>query len=483
MSENLLENVPRDQNFEKMEEKLVHNKDCDMKIELGKRAYENQDIDSVSIEVNSNANTFKNKNKEIFKNMILQTFKEETSACKNTDRFEKECVGLETDKDEIEAQQEGHSFTLRNNHDMSVRNKSDSDITHEELTQNLNNKIKATNWSICIWGEAEQLEKMQMYLMNEDKILAMQGHINLARSVNEKTYLHSMLKYEKQSRLPTIHNLLIRISEKIDFTKTPVISIAPVIKPEHIKTMLEKIQKKQQGREIFKKGEFTYSRCKENLYMEAVQWIREYGPLQAGEMWAGQHKPCTQFKKALKQYDFEKEYEERKELRDEARQWMMQMYPWQEYVFSILKEEPDTRKIYVVLDKEGASGKTTFQNKIKDLFCEDVIDIKNGRTIDMTYIAAYGGNCKIVQINLTRQNMDSLNYGAIEMIKDGNFATTKYRPKAIRRKPPHIFIYTNQELDWKSMTKDRWQIIYLHKCYATGFKTFTWLEWTAQAKY
>jgi hypothetical protein len=105
-----------------------------------------------------------------------------------------------------------------------------------------------------------------------------------------------------------------------------------------------------------------------------------------------------------------------------------------------------------------------------------VVDITNGNSKDMLFLVK-NGNYKMIQLNLTRQTTNKVNLSAIESMKDGNFSSFKYAPKKILTKHPHLFIYTNAELDWNCLTEDRLQIIHLEKTYNDGFNVFTLSQW------
>ena len=207
------------------------------------------------------------------------------------------------------------------------------------------------------------------------------------------------------------------------------------------------------------------------------QKIKEMGVSRAGEWWAENHLPFKEFDKAEAQYNWEQEKTIHSKLRKQAEVHKDKLYPWQKYVYDIFKQVPDMRKIYVVLDEEGGNGKTTLQNMLSDLHPDEVVDIKNGNTRDMTYLAKNIGKYKMIQLNLTRQTIGIVNLSAIESMKDGNFASMKYTPKKIRMEPPHVVIYTNTALDWENLTEDRLEIIHLSKEYEDGFQKFTLLEW------
>ncbi len=118
-----------------------------------------------------------------------------------------------------------------------------------------------------------------------------------------------------------------------------------------------------------------------------------------------------------------------------------------------------------------------FKNIFKELYTDKVVDVKNRKTTDMTKLAVLGGQFKLLQINLSRQGKGVINLAAVEEIKDGNFASMKYSSKLIRIKSPHIFIFTNMELNWYELTTDRWRIIHLDADYIEGVKNLFKMFW------
>ena len=87
-------------------------------------------------------------------------------------------------------------FTIPN---QNVQNENDADsntnLTHEQLDQKT---IKATNCSICITGDIEQLKQMEDFLIENNKIVAMRGQIQQFKSIEQKTYLQIMQKNKNQ---------------------------------------------------------------------------------------------------------------------------------------------------------------------------------------------------------------------------------------------------------------------------------------------
>jgi formate dehydrogenase assembly factor FdhD len=87
-------------------------------------------------------------------------------------------------------------FTIPN---QNVQNENDADsdtnLTHKQLDQKT---IKATNCSICITGDIEQLKQMEDFLIENNKIVAMRGQIQQFKSIEQKTYLQIMQKNKNQ---------------------------------------------------------------------------------------------------------------------------------------------------------------------------------------------------------------------------------------------------------------------------------------------
>jgi len=211
--------------------------------------------------------------------------------------------------------------------------------------------------------------------------------------------------------------------------------------------------------------------------VDPMRKIEEMGVSRAREWWAEHRLPYEEFDKAKAQYNWEEETKMLKKLREKSEMQINKLYPWQNYVYNIFKEVPDTRTIYVVLDKDGGKGKTFFQNMLYDLHPDEVVDIENGNSKDMLSLLKNVGKYKMIQLNLTKQTTEKVNLSAIEKMKDGNFSSLKYVPKKIRTEHPHLFIYTNAELDWNCLTEDRLRIIHLEQTYNDGFIVFTLSQW------
>lgn len=133
--------------------------------------------------------------------------------------------------------------------------------------------------------------------------------------------------------------------------------------------------------------------------------------------------------------------------------------PWkfQEEVLELINEKPDDRSIHWYWEPEGCAGKTTLMKSIC-MHREDVI-VVDGKAADAKYmIASMRRKPKVVFMNLTRTREDFVSYEAIEAIKDGIFASTKYESSMVIMNSPHFIVFANFEPDYNKMSGDRWRV-------------------------
>ena len=92
----------------------------------------------------------------------------------------------------------------------------------------------------------------------------------------------------------------------------------------------------------------------------------------------------------------------------------VELRPWQESLLSELVDDPHPREIIWYYDNIGNTGKSfmaTFMLKN-----HQALVVSSGKTADIAHV--YDGH-SIVIWDLSRSNMESINYGAMEDIKNG----------------------------------------------------------------
>lgn len=128
--------------------------------------------------------------------------------------------------------------------------------------------------------------------------------------------------------------------------------------------------------------------------------------------------------------------------------------PWQaDLEQELVMSNSDDRHILVYIDKEGGKGKSQFCKYMA--VKHNAIVLQNGAKKDLAYCL---DNPKIVLFNLSRDTEMRLNYDAIESIKDGMIFSPKFESKMKLFDSPHVVIFSNFDLDYNRMSKDRWII-------------------------
>lgn len=140
---------------------------------------------------------------------------------------------------------------------------------------------------------------------------------------------------------------------------------------------------------------------------------------------------------------------------------IVNLYPWELKINTIIESIPDKRTIYYFYEDEGCKGKTTYQKYIYSHYKGTVIlsgkgaDMKNGI---ITYYNINRSLPKIILINIPRDSFSFISWATIEELKDMFFYSGKYEGGMICGKPPHILIFSNEPPPINKFSKDRWRI-------------------------
>lgn len=140
-------------------------------------------------------------------------------------------------------------------------------------------------------------------------------------------------------------------------------------------------------------------------------------------------------------------------------------YPWQQKVLDSIKDEDD-RKVNVVVDKEGNSGKSMLKKMVKfwhsGYTVPPVNDAKDLAQAVCCMLEASGSRDPgIFIIDLPRaMNKDKLfgMYSAIEQIKDGVVYDLRYKYKEFWFNSPQVWVFTNHMPECDMLSKDRWSL-------------------------
>lgn len=142
--------------------------------------------------------------------------------------------------------------------------------------------------------------------------------------------------------------------------------------------------------------------------------------------------------------------------------------PWMDEVKKILdlpiEYKDEYRAIYWIYEKDGNTGKSTFQQHIfttmKDVCCVE------GKAHDCKhwvseYVKKHGNTPRIVFINQARSDQEFTSYGAIEKVKDMFFMSGKFEGGMVCGPRPHVVIFANEYPKIEKLSNDRWRIAYI----------------------
>lgn len=127
---------------------------------------------------------------------------------------------------------------------------------------------------------------------------------------------------------------------------------------------------------------------------------------------------------------------------------------WQQDILNILQQEPDERKVHWFFDYNGNIGKS-YLTKYLGLD-DDTFMINTGKKADILY--SYNGEKNII-FDLPRDMEDKdYIYEIMEILKNGQYLSTKYNSEQRIYSTPHIIVFSNYKPDTTKLSKDRWDI-------------------------
>lgn len=147
-------------------------------------------------------------------------------------------------------------------------------------------------------------------------------------------------------------------------------------------------------------------------------------------------------------------------------------HQWQLDCLEMLEHDPDERSIHWYFDKNGGAGKTLFA---KHLALKGDCLVVNGKQADVLYgLANWVKNDKrkqgprIVIWIAPREHTEYINYGALEVVKDGLFYSTKYESGMVIYNNPHLLVFCNLLPEKDKLTEGR---VILHEIGVTPPKS------------
>lgn len=128
--------------------------------------------------------------------------------------------------------------------------------------------------------------------------------------------------------------------------------------------------------------------------------------------------------------------------------------PWQQRILDRLEQEPHKRKIYYIHDSVGGKGKSTLARYL--CINKGALMCNTTKAADIAY--AWNGH-KIIIFDLPRANMETVNWGAVEAIKNGVMFSAKYESGMKIFAIPHVIIMANSKCPAGTFSDDRIKLI------------------------
>ncbi|CAB9507711.1 Para-Rep C9 [Seminavis robusta] len=173
--------------------------------------------------------------------------------------------------------------------------------------------------------------------------------------------------------------------------------------------------------------------------------------------------------------------------------------PFQNALLDYLQNDPHTppyhRQILFIVDPIGDSGKSWFaawyfdkkKRKTKAFDSEgneilEYVQIQEpGKKADMAL--SVSEDTTVMFIDVTRQQIDTLQYSTLEAFKNKLIFCSKYNSNMKRLSPMHVVVLMNQMPNFKDLSKDRyliWQLQEDHTHYEIPAKEISVLHASAQ---
>ncbi|AXH73548.1 MAG: putative viral replication protein [Doliovirus lythtis] len=130
---------------------------------------------------------------------------------------------------------------------------------------------------------------------------------------------------------------------------------------------------------------------------------------------------------------------------------------WQVVLKGRLCAEPDDRRIHFVVDPDGNTGKSWFCRWMLSKMPDEVQILGIGKRDDMAHMV--DTNKSIFLLNVPRGQMEFLQYGILEMLKDRMVSSPKYESvmKTMVHQP-QVCVFSNEMPDMNRMSPDRYEL-------------------------
>lgn len=138
--------------------------------------------------------------------------------------------------------------------------------------------------------------------------------------------------------------------------------------------------------------------------------------------------------------------------------------PWQQQVLDICDSKPDSRSVNWFWEYDGNVGKSFLAKYIVLKYNAIIADGKKDNVFNQIKVWLEINKNKfpsVVLLDVPRYNLEYINYGTLEQIKNGMIYSGKYEGGTCLFPHPHIIVFANEKPDTSKLSKDRWNIVHI----------------------
>lgn len=127
-------------------------------------------------------------------------------------------------------------------------------------------------------------------------------------------------------------------------------------------------------------------------------------------------------------------------------------------------EKQDDRRILVIVDKQGGNGKSYLSRFMEATDRADVCPVVSDEYNDYSsYCIEYPAKGYVFDLpRATSIKRRSAMWMGIEQIKNGLLFEKRYKPRKVWIEPPKVLVFTNDDIPWDMLSKDRWETYELY---------------------
>lgn len=133
---------------------------------------------------------------------------------------------------------------------------------------------------------------------------------------------------------------------------------------------------------------------------------------------------------------------------------------WQQKVIDICDSKPDDRTINWFWESTGNVGKSFLAKYLVLKYNAIIADGKKDNIFNQINCNLEANkDINVVLLDVPRYNMEYINYGCLEQIKNGMLYSGKYEGGVCLFDNPHLIVFANELPDTDKMSKDRWNVV------------------------